>query len=245
MPTTTVTETFTVPVSLERVLRVLSDPATLNAAVAEADAQAQLDRVLGSVHGVTIVFGDIEGFTPLSERLGDQGIADMLQAQERIVDIALAAHGGQRVKSTGDGFMAVFSEPAEALRSARRIQEHLVELAYAPDCAPRKVPASVAVRMRMGVHACPVVRMRSATGANDVVGRSVILASRIADAATGGQVLVSAAVRRLTDPLGEFRFLADCHLNLKGLTGRHRVAEFDWRASEPSSIHQRSPGGPP
>jgi class 3 adenylate cyclase len=226
MSAATVTETITVPLSLERVLRVLRDPAVLTAAVAGSDAQAQLDRLLGTSHDVTIVFGDIEGFTPLSERLGDRGIADLLQAHDHIVDTTLASHGGQRVKSMGDGFMAVFAEPAPALRSARRIQE------------------SLAIRMRMGVHTGQVVPMRSTSGASDLVGRSVILASRIAAAATGGQVLVSAAVRRVTDPLREFRFLADRDLALKGLTGLHRVAELDWRATESPTTDSRGTGGP-
>jgi class 3 adenylate cyclase len=244
MPADTITESFTVPVSLERVLRVLRDPAVLSAAVAGTDAQAQIDRVLGTSRDVTIVFGDIEGFTPLSERLGDQGIADMLRTHERIVDNTLASHGGQRVKSMGDGFMAVFAEPAAALRSARRIQESLSALDRSSDGAPARARLGVAVRMRMGVHTGRVVPMRSANGARDLVGRSVVLASRIAGAATGGQVLVSAAVRQHTDPFREFRFLADRHLILKGLTGVHRVAELDWRATEPPSTHQQGTGGP-
>ena len=38
-----------------------------------------------------------------------------------------------------------------------------------------------------------------------------------------------------TEPLGEFRFLAERRLSLKGLTGLHPVAELDWRASRPRS----------
>lgn len=158
--------------------------------------------------------------------------------------VELAFHGGQRVKSMGDGFMAVFAEPAPALRSACRTQESLAEVARASDCTSARDRTDVAIRMRMGVHTGQVVPMRAANGATDLVGRSVILASRIAAAATGGQVLVSAAVRRLTDPLREFRFLADRHLTLKGLMGLHRVAELDWRATERPTSHPRGTGGP-
>ena len=88
------------------------------------------------------------------------------------------------------------------------------------------------MRMRIGVHTGPVVRIRAANGACDVVGRSVNLASRITDAARGGEVLVSSAVRRLTEPLGEFRFHRERRLGLKGLGGLHEIVELAWRAPE-------------
>src|SRR5207245_4780573 len=116
----------------------------------------------------------------------------VVRSLDSIVHDALDPDRGHRTKSAGDGFMAVFAEPAAALRSAGRIQRSLI------DGAPTGVP----VRMRIGVHTGPVVRIRAANGAYDVVGRSVNLASRITDAARGGEVLVSSAVPPLTEPLG-------------------------------------------
>jgi class 3 adenylate cyclase len=86
--------------------------------------------------------------------------------------------------------------------------------------------------MRMGVHTGPVVRIRAADGAHDVLGRTVNLASRISGAARGGEVLVSPTVRRITEPLGEFRFQRERRLRLKGLAGLHHVVELAWRASD-------------
>jgi adenylate cyclase len=229
-----VSETFTVAVPFERIVRVLRDPDALTTAIVGAGAQACIDRVLVSPRGVTIMFGDIEGFTFLTERLGDRAAADVLQAQEQLVDGAVVAHDGCRVKSAGDGFMAVFADPAAALRSARRIQETLAEPTGGSD-SRSGAPEGETWRMRIGVHTGAVMRVRSANGTRDVAGRNVILASRIADAADGGQVLVSSAVRHLTEPLDEFDFLAERHLRLKGLAGLHRVAELGWRSSRSPS----------
>jgi adenylate cyclase len=223
------TRTAIVAVPFDRAVRLLHDPDTLVKALAGVDAEASFDRVLG-VSGeasssvcnrVTVMFGDVEGFTPLTERLGDQAAAELVGALDSIFHAALAGEGGHRVKSAGDGFMAAFIDPAEALRCARSIQWSLIELAQ----------AGLPVRMRMGVHTGPVVRIRAADGAHDVVGRTVNLASRISNAARGGEVLVSSTVRRGAEPLGEFCFQRERRLRLKGLAGLHHVAELAWRGS--------------
>jgi class 3 adenylate cyclase len=211
MPAAARTRSFTVAVPFDRVLRAL----------AECDADAELECMLDATAEVTVMFGDLEGFTPLTERLGDAGVAQVLHQLDWIVRDGLTAHHGHRATSSGDGFMALFAEPADALRAAIQIQRAL---------------AGAPIRMRIGVHAGPLVRVRTGRDASDVAGRNVILASRISDAARGGEVLVSSAVRRLTEPLGEFRFGRHRRLALKGLSGLHDVVELVWRTT-----HRRSP----
>jgi adenylate cyclase len=178
---------------------------------------AALTGVEVGSRAATIMFGDVEGFTPLTERLGDRAAADILLDLDAVVRAALDAHGGHRTISAGDGFTAVFADPADGLRAATEVQRAL---------------AGAAARMRIGVHTGPVLRLRAADGASDVVGRSVIVASRICDAARGGQVLVSSAVRRPTETLDEFRFRRRRRLLLKGLAGRYEVVELAWKAND-------------
>jgi class 3 adenylate cyclase len=225
-----VKETIRVPVPLEQIVRILRDPATLTTVVARADADAHMSRVLAAPDAVTIMFGDLEDFTPLTERLGDHAAAELLSALDGIVDANVVAYGGHVIKSAGDGFMAVFAKPADALRSARCIQRSLTASTSAEAIAEAE-GARGAARMRIGVHTGPVVRVRSTNGAHDLFGRNVILASRIADAASGGEVLVSSAVRCLIEPLAEFTFLANRRLSLKGFADRYPVAELEWRVS--------------
>jgi class 3 adenylate cyclase len=215
------TRTFTVAVPFDRVVRLLDDPGAMTTALLEAETEARLDRMIDASHDVTLMFGDIEGFTPLTERVGDQAAANVVRALDSLVHDALTAELGLRAMSAGDGFMAVFADPASALRSACRIQRSLVE----------SVEDGAHVRMRMGVHTGPVVRIRAVNGAPDVVGRAVILASRIADAARGSEVLVSSTVRRLTEQCDEFHYHRERRLRLKGMAGVHLVTELVWRAS--------------
>jgi len=74
------------------------------------------------------------------------------------------------------------------------------------------------VRVRIGLHAGEPVRE-----GNDFHGKSVILASRIAGEASGGEILVSALFRDLTESRGDIRFAAGREVVLKGLAGTHQV----------------------
>ncbi|HUR77145.1 MAG TPA: hypothetical protein VMZ22_04295, partial [Acidimicrobiales bacterium] len=65
---------------------------------------------------VTFVFTDIEGSTPLFERLGD--VYRGLQARHRdVLRAAFAAHNGHEVGTEGDGFFVAFADPAAAVRA--------------------------------------------------------------------------------------------------------------------------------
>ena len=71
--------------------------------------------------------------------------------------------------------------------------------------------------------------------ADDFFGRHVILASRIAGKARGGEILVSSLLKDLTESGGDIRFGEERAVELKGLSGNHRVHEVVWDASLSSS----------
>ena len=77
--------------------------------------------------------------------------------------------------------------------------------------------------MRMGLHTGEAIKE-----ADDFFGKHVVLASRIADQAKGGQVLVSSLLKDLTESAGEFIFDEGREVALKGLKGRHTVFEVRW-----------------
>jgi len=164
---------------------------------------------------VTILFTDIEGFAPLTERLGDRRAQEVVRAHHAIVRALVATHGGLGAKSQGDGFMVVFTGARRALRCAIAIQEALtVYNAERPD-AP--------LRVRMGLHTGEATQE-----AGDFMGRSVIVAARIAAQAQGGEILVSPLVRELTESAGEFAFEEGREVSLKGLSGRYRLFGVRW-----------------
>ena len=62
----------------------------------------------------------------------------------------------------------------------------------------------------------------------DFFGKNVILASRMADQAQGGQILVSALLKELTESGGDIRFGEVQEVKLKGLAGLNRAYAVDW-----------------
>ena len=163
---------------------------------------------------VTILFSDIEDSTSMTERLGDERWIGLLRSHNAIFRDRLAAHDGIEVKNQGDGFMLVFSDPAAALRCAAEVQHALAERAAAsPD---------EGIRVRMGMHTGTAIAEEG-----DFFGRNVILAARIAAAADGGEVLVSEEAHERTADAG-LPFDEGRELDLKGLTGTHRVFRAIW-----------------
>jgi predicted ATPase/class 3 adenylate cyclase len=131
---------------------------------------------------VTFLFTDIEGSTGLLQALGD-GYAAVLDEHAAILRRAIADHGGVEVSTHGDAFFAVFTSPTAAVRAAVAAQRGLAAHDWSP--APP-------VRVRVGVHTG-----EGTLGGDDYVGLDVHRAARIADAAHGGQVIVSDATRGL------------------------------------------------
>ena len=126
---------------------------------------------------VTFLFTDIEGSTRMLAALGDAFPAQ-LEAHNAILRDAIRAAGGLELTTHGDAFFAVFTEPARALAAAVDAQRRLDGSRWAHGWP---------VRVRMGLHTG-----EATVGGDNYVGLTVHRAARIADAAHGGQVLLSA-----------------------------------------------------
>lgn len=127
-----------------------------------------------------IMFTDIVGSTDLSTREGDEAVVEMLSNHDQAVRAALDSLGGREVKHTGDGILASFSYVSRAVDCAIAIQQELARL-------DQSVPTSI------GISAGEPI-----TQADDIFGAAVNLAARICAHASGGQILVSSAVRELS-----------------------------------------------
>jgi predicted ATPase/class 3 adenylate cyclase/Tfp pilus assembly protein PilF len=128
---------------------------------------------------VTLLFTDIEG----SAALWDRDEARMSQALARHDALARSAvnrYGGNVVKTTGDGMLAVFDDASAALTATLELQQALRDMALTTDSP---------LRVRCGLHR-GVVEHRD----SDYFGSTVNRAARIMSAAHGGQVLLSQAV---------------------------------------------------
>lgn len=159
---------------------------------------------------VTIMFSDIEGFTSLTEQLGDRRAMDILREHNDMVRQRVGRSGGHEIKAQGDGFMIAFSGASRALECAVGIQHDFETRNLSRPDTP--------IRVRLGLHSGEAVQ-----DGNDFLGGAVILAARIAQQAAGGEILVSAVLKDLCDLSGEFRFINGRDVYLRGLSEPRRV----------------------
>jgi adenylate cyclase len=113
--------------------------------------------------------------------------------------------------------MLAFADPAEALAFAVEVQDEL----DAGEDSPTQ-----GIRVRMGLHCGEAIAEEG-----DLFGRSVVLAARIAAQAVGGEILVSEALVDRCAAAGHDGFDEGRDLELKGLSGTHRVYRVESAAA--------------
>jgi adenylate cyclase len=101
--------------------------------------------------------------------------------------------------------MIAFAQPEEAVRCGVDVQRAL-----------RKRPNGI--RVRIGIHMGKSVRR-----GDDLFGRNVAMAARVASEADGGEVLVSAVVREAVSEIDDITFDSGRDAELKGFGGSHRL----------------------
>jgi predicted ATPase/class 3 adenylate cyclase len=153
---------------------------------------------------LTFLFTDLVGSTRLWEEHPD-AMKAALKRHDAIIRQAVESAGGQVVKTTGDGLMAVFETAAAGVTAGLSAQLGLEREPWA-ETGP--------LRVRMGLHAGEVERR-----ADDFFGPTVNRTARIMAAGHGGQVLLSAAAAALaTDRLPPGTALRDL--------GEHRLKDL-------------------
>ncbi|MEI7545738.1 MAG: adenylate/guanylate cyclase domain-containing protein, partial [Mycobacteriaceae bacterium] len=140
--------------------------------------QAITERVSGRPANaeVTLVFTDLVSFSSWSLEAGDDATLRLLRRVAQVAESPVLDSGGQIVKRMGDGMMAVFTEPATAVRATVEALEAVktVEVeGYTP-------------RMRAGIHTGRPQRIGS-----DWLGVDVNIAARVMERATRGGLIVS------------------------------------------------------
>ena len=164
---------------------------------------------------VTILFCDMVDYAGMTERLGDQVSRDLLRDHHRIVREALSRYGGREMKVQGDGFMLAFGGAARALRCAMDIQRAVA--GYIPPAAGERIAVHI------GIHTGDAV-----DEGDDYLGLTVIVASRLADAAGPGEILVSSLSEQLVAGSGEFTFAGQRETPLKGMERAQLSATLSW-----------------
>jgi class 3 adenylate cyclase/predicted ATPase len=182
---------------------------------------AQRGKIEGEKKQVTVLFADLESFTPLVEKIGPEEAYSIMDEIYEILIHKVHDYEGTVNEMTGDGIMALFGAPIaledapqRAIRSAYSIHREMTRFS---DKIKKEKEGIPPLKMRVGIHTGPVV---VGTLGNDLrvefkaVGDTVNLASRMEDLAEPGATYVTEETFKLTE--GFFRFEALGEREVKG-----------------------------
>ena len=193
------------------------------------------DRTRGQIHSIrggkddppppegplrrlaSILAADISGYSRLMELDEEGTYARVMRQRRELIEPTLAEHHGKLIKYTGDGFLAMFDSPVEAVRCAIVIQQSMVG-------RNTSLPREQWILYRIGIHLGDVIVEPS-----DVYGDGVNIAARLEGIASPGDVYVSGGVyeqiknklvcayqslgdrqvKNITDPVSVYRVLPD------------------------------------
>src|ERR1700739_710321 len=164
-----------------------------------------------------IVAGDICGHSRLMEIEEEGTHVRVKRIQRDLIEPTIAEHHGRLVKTTGDGFFAIFDSPVEAVRCGVVIQQNMLG-------RNASLPLDQRIEYRIGVNLGDVIIEQ-----NDIYGDGVNIASRLESIAEPGQVFISGGiyeqikhklvcgyeslgdrkVKNITDPVRVYRVLPD------------------------------------
>ena len=136
-----------------------------------------------SVGTLTVLFTDLKNSTRLYREIGDATAFGRVMNHFDVLKQVIAEEDGAMVKTIGDAVMAVFRQPAGALRAMLRAQQRL---AAPPD-------GMDPLRLKAGLHMGPCIAV-TLNDRLDYFGSTVNLAARLEGQSTGDDVVISSAI---------------------------------------------------
>jgi class 3 adenylate cyclase len=162
---------------------------------------------------VTVFFADLRGFTSFSESVEPEEVMATLAEYHQAMGRRVTEFAGTLERFAGDGFMVFFNDPVDqedhverAVRMALAMHADIGRLRTGWTSRRYRIDAGMGIHT--GYATCGFIGYE---GRRDygVIGNVTNLAARLSDAAKGGEILVSAAVRgelrepRIFEPVGE------------------------------------------
>ena len=178
-----------------------------------------------------ILAADIAGYSRLMG-LDEEGTHARVKRQRReLIEPTIAEHHGKLIKYTGDGFLAMFDSPVEAVRCAIVIQQSMIG-------RNASLPLDQRILYRIGIHLGDVI-----IEPEDIYGEGVNIAARLEGIARPGDLFISGGVyeqiknklvcayqslgdrqvKNITDPVSVYRVLPDPSAVMNARKGRRTV----------------------
>jgi class 3 adenylate cyclase len=165
---------------------------------------------------VTLMLSDIADAASVASGMEPTRWEQLVSDHHLLVERLVTHHDGEVVKFERDGFLASFSSAHGGLYAALDLQRTFSSTGADGALQP--------LALRIGLHSGFIIAK-----SDELLGRNVVLASRIASYAKGGEILVSSSVKEYTESDPSFRFESRGEHHFKGLLGEHAVYMVPWR----------------
>jgi class 3 adenylate cyclase len=174
---------------------------------------------------VTFLFSDLVDSTRHLQEAGDEAGQKLFRAHHKLMSDAVVASGGQELEWLGDGMLVVFSSTADAIRCAVSIQQ-----------SARRPVSGRRLDIRIGIHLGEALRREGG-----YFGLPVVIARRLCDRASTGQILCSRLVAEILSGRHTFSFREIGAFELKGIATPMGVCEVVYERNDPAAMLNRTP----
>jgi class 3 adenylate cyclase len=168
-----------------------------------ADRLREEEKVADAIQDATVIFADLVGFTSIGQDLAPTELVDVLNRLFGRFDELAEHHGLEKIKTIGDGYMAVAGVPLAVDDHADRAVRFALDIL--PVTEELAVELKLPLRLRVGIHSGPLVAgvIGKDKLAYDLWGDTVNVASRMESQGMPGRIQVSeATAERLTTGVG-------------------------------------------
>ncbi len=180
------------------------------------------ERVADYFPAISILFADIVGFTPIAAQMSAKDVLAFLNYVFGEFDRIMKTHGCQKIKTMGDGYLAVAGAPVQVDDHAERCAAAALELLHdisLPDDIRQTLPQGSVFHLRIGLHTgAAFAGIIGEDGfVYDVYSDAVNLASRMESSGEGGKIHCSEDfVRHVQQRSTQFHFVERGEIPIKG-----------------------------
>lgn len=172
----------------------------------------------------TVVFTDLHGSTAVFESLGNARATEIVTGFNRAISSWVEKHQGKVIKTLGDGVLAIFAMPQDAVDASVHIQrQHHLALA--------ELPVAQRMALRIGLSTGDVEWVQG-----DCYGDAVNVASRLCDLCGPGQVWTNETTVSLASERSGVSFRALGPIAVRGRLEPCLVYQIDWQQESVTDV---------